>query len=41
VHDLIVIEAGAIEVVRAAPLNASEASVVTYGPGGSPASSAF
>ncbi|MCW3050621.1 MAG: cyclic nucleotide-regulated FAD-dependent pyridine nucleotide-disulfide oxidoreductase [Solirubrobacterales bacterium] len=32
-YDLIVIEQGAIEVVRAATLNAPEASVVTFGPG--------
>jgi thioredoxin reductase (NADPH) len=32
-YDLIVIEAGAIEVVRAATVNALEASVITFGPG--------
>jgi thioredoxin reductase (NADPH) len=32
-YDLIVIEQGAIEVVRAATLNAPEASVVSFGPG--------
>jgi thioredoxin reductase (NADPH) len=32
-YDLIVIERGAIEVVRAATLNAPEASVITFGPG--------
>jgi thioredoxin reductase (NADPH) len=32
-YDLIVIEEGAIEVVRAATVNAPEASVVTFGPG--------
>jgi thioredoxin reductase (NADPH) len=32
-YDLIVIEKGAIEVVRAATLNAPEASVVSFGPG--------
>ena len=32
-YDLIVIARGAIEVVRAATLNASEASVMTFGPG--------
>jgi thioredoxin reductase (NADPH) len=32
-YDLIVVEEGAIEVVRAATLNAPEASVITYGPG--------
>jgi thioredoxin reductase (NADPH) len=32
-YDLIVIEEGAIEVVRAAAVNAPEASVITFGPG--------
>jgi thioredoxin reductase (NADPH) len=32
-YDLIVIDQGAIEVVRAATVNAPEASVITFGPG--------